>query len=158
MKNHVKILLIYCLISLLGCAEPKYLKQESNLQNEGIETSKANCLYRFNISGLCLSWYWESRPTTKTTGSLIFKIFKINNFDQTDIVVDTFSTPQLILWMQMGSTGHGSSPTQVTKLDTGTFRAANIFFVMTGEWQLKFQFQNENGILDEKIINYTFNN
>lgn len=66
---------------------------------------------------------------------------------QTPIEKDMESLPQLVLWMS--SMGHGSTPSQTQRLDVGTYRASNVFFIMPGDWQLKFQIKNGNELLDE---------
>ena len=67
---------------------------------------------------------------------MIFKVSRTNIFDGSPVLTD-IAFPTLILWMP--SMGHGSSPTRVERLDTGTYRASEVFFVMPGEWELKFE-------------------
>ena len=128
---------------LVGCAQPKYVQESAAAENKITqEENKANCSITFSESQYCLSWYWESKPTASQPGSLIFKIFRQNQFDQTPIELDTPQIPQVILWMP--GMGHGSSPTQTTRLDVGTYRASKVFFIMPGDWEIRFSLkQNE---------------
>ncbi len=141
---------------LLGCAQPKYVKDSGrgNSDQTTEEGTKPECSHQFLHSNLCLIWYWEKIPSSQTEGSLIFKTFKLNLLDQTPVETDPLFIPQLILWMP--SMGHGSTPTQVQRIDTGTFRAQKVFFIMPGDWELKFQIKNGSEILDEAKVNLTF--
>jgi hypothetical protein len=151
-----KSCLIFILIIFVsGCARPKYIEvTNSDTTDETTVESKNECKTSFLRSSLCLLWYWENRPNSQSMGSLIFKIYRLNLLDQTPIEVDPLYTPELILWMP--SMGHGSTPTQIQRIDTGTFRAQRVFFIMPGEWELKFQIKNESEIMDEAKINILF--
>lgn len=150
-------------LSFFSCAEPKYVNATSSpsdspgtLQGEkqNEEQNSVLCETHFKISELCLQWAWEKRPTTKEAGSLIFKTYHLNAFDHSMVEVDPEKPPQLILWMP--GMNHGSTPTQVQRLDVGTFRADKVFFVMPGAWEFRFQFKEGNQILDEARANTSF--
>lgn len=51
--------------------------------------------------------------------------------------------------------GHGSTPTQILKVDTGSYRANNVYFVMPGDWELKFQIKEGSSVLDEAVVSLT---
>lgn len=122
---------------LVGCAQPKYVQESGATENKiAQEENKADCSILFAESKNCLTWYWEKKPTSSQPGSLIFKIFRQNQFDQTPIELDTLQVPEVVLWMP--GMGHGSSPTQTTLLDVGTYRASNVFFIMPGQWEIRF--------------------
>jgi hypothetical protein len=146
---------IFTVFIFSACAEPKYVK-ESGLDNSSqtAQEAKVDCSVSFANSGLCLYWYWEKKPTSSDMGSLIFKTYKLNALDQTPVEVDAVQIPNLILWMP--SMGHGSSPTKVNRVDVGTYRASNVFFIMPGEWELKFQIKIGTEITDEVKVNITF--
>lgn len=146
-----KIIPTLILFFSLGCAQPKYVS-ESDQPNSGPQAAgtKSNCDIQFSNSKYCLSWFWENKPTSTTQGSLIFKIYRLNAFDQTAIQLDTAELPQLILWMP--SMGHGSTPTVVQRLDVGTYRASEVFFIMPGEWDLKFQIKSGSEVTDEALV------
>lgn len=141
-------------VSLMACARPKYAS-EAPLSNETLNhENKASCSYTFQASSFCLSWNWEQKPTASQAGSLVFKVFRLNLYDQSQVVIDTAAVPEVILWMP--SMGHGSSPTQTQRLDVGTYRASNVFFIMPGEWEIKFQVKAGNSIQDEAVVAITF--
>ena len=83
-------------------------------------------------------------------GSFIFKTFQIDAIDGSQNIVDLGGTLAVVLWMP--SMGHGSSPVKVDKLDTGTYRAKNVFFTMGGSWEIRIQLKSGNDIADEAII------
>ena len=127
-----KILLLVTSILLFGCAKPKYENIISNNNDSSIPGQKlTNCSVRFQNSGHCVTWSWEQAPTTSQPGVLIFKILRPNLLDDSAIPVDTVTTPVVLLWMP--SMGHGSTPTTVSKVDIGSYRVSNVFFIMPGE-------------------------
>jgi hypothetical protein len=146
---------ILILAFVVGCAEPKYVK-DSNTNNDGTnaQESKADCQVSFINSGLCLAWFWEKKPTSTEMGSLIFKTYRLNSVDQTPIEVDLTSIPQVVLWMP--SMGHGSTPTQTARVDEGTYRATNVFFIMPGDWEIRFLLKNGTEVIDETRISLVF--
>lgn len=153
MKSQLVFLL--SIAFLLGCAQPKYANSVDSLQDSQVLEAKLNCDLKFENENICLVWSWENKPKSTTDyGSLIFKTFRQNVFDQTPIEIDMDSTPQLILWM--ASMGHGSAPTQTERLDVGTYRAKNVLFIMPGDWQLKFKTTTNQGVEDEVISEIIF--
>lgn len=139
------------LILSLGCANPKYLLQEPNFLGGQGGSSKpiesTNCDLKFAKPDLCLSWYWENRPTPSEAGSLIVKLFRPNNLDGSPVLVTPEASLMLLLWMP--SMNHGSTPTLTQEIDIGTFRIQEVFFIMPGEWDLRFQLQVKDQIQDE---------
>lgn len=143
-------------IFFLACAEPKYFNN-SNPQKEnvgGLEENKIECQATFSKSQLCINWYWVTVPTAKSSGTLIFKTFRPNILDQTAIELDLVDIPQVILWMP--SMGHGSSPTKTERIDQGTYRTTNVFFIMPGEWEIRFQVKSGTEVVDETSIQLVF--
>lgn len=143
MFGKVLVLGIFVLVFTNGCARPKYI-QESAVQSQpqGKLEADADCATTFTQSGFCLSWYWENKPTATQPGQLIFKVYRLNEFDKTPVEVDFKTTPEVILWMS--GMGHGSTPTQTTRLDVGTYRTSNVFFIMPGKWDIRFTVKEEN--------------
>lgn len=146
-----KIITTLILFFSFGCAQPKYISEsDSSAAGQQTAESKVNCDIQFSNSKYCLSWFWENKPTSTNQGSLIFKIYRLNAFDQTAIQLDSAELPQLILWMP--SMGHGSTPTVIQRLDVGTYRASDVFFIMPGEWDLKFQIKTGTEVTDEAQV------
>lgn len=131
----------FVITSVLGCARPKYVNDSGAGNGNSVqEKIKAECSVTFSESKYCVSWYWENKPTTRQPGSLIFKVFRLNQLDQTPIQIDMPMVPEVVLWMP--SMGHGSMPTQTSRLDVGTYRATNVFFMMPGDWEIRFQIKD----------------
>jgi len=135
-------------VSGSGCARPKYLRS-SPIVSEATG-SKASCSVVFSNSGLCLSWYWENKPTERQAGQLVFKTYRLSSLDESALEVDLESLPSVILWMP--SMGHGSTPTQTLRIDQGTYRARNVFFIMPGEWEIRFQVRKGSDVLDQATV------
>jgi len=149
-------IIFFATILLASCAQPKYEVIRSTSSTNSIDQgSKADCSFRFQQSSYCLTWAWEEIPTSMKPGALIFKVFRPNVFDHSPVMTDFSTAPRLVLWMP--SMGHGSSPTEVNRLDTGTYRASNVFFIMPGEWDLRFLAQDSSGDQDEVIVPIVFN-
>lgn len=137
-----------------GCARPKYVEGESGGSSGApAPQAQADCSLRFRVSGFCLSWFWENKPTPTQAGSLIFKVFRENLFDRTPVAVDLPSA-SLMLWMP--GMNHGSSPTRTERLDVGTYRASAVFFIMPGEWDLHFQAKEGAAVQDEAVVSLVF--
>lgn len=139
-----------------GCAKPKYVNETAHdkSQNAGQEAATGVCETIFSTSGLCLFWYWEVKPTAEAQGSLIFKTYRFNHLDQTPVEVDLAQVPQVILWMP--GMGHGSTPTQTTRMDLGTYRVSQVYFVMPGEWEIRFQVKNGSEVVDAAQVSLNF--
>jgi hypothetical protein len=58
------------------------------------------------------------------------------------------------LWMQMGSSGHRSSPLKVTQISPGIYDITKAYFVMKGLWEIKvsYQFHDEVGTLSIPVL------
>ncbi|MBS1960365.1 MAG: hypothetical protein JST80_12885 [Bdellovibrionales bacterium] len=138
---------------LTACAQEKSPPPAKDLFSPTNGERVTDCSIRFKKSGLCLSWGWESQPTSTAMGSLVFKTYRANLLDQSPVQVDLESTPQVILWMP--EMGHGSRPTTVNPIDVGTYRASDVFFVMPGKWEILFQIKSGESVLDEAVVNVT---
>ena len=151
--KYLKLLLLSML--MFGCAQEKKPPDTNKLKpsNTTAREGTADCTYFFNHSRLCLSYSWVKAPTDTELGTFTFKTYRQNVLDQTPIQVDLGSIPDVILWMP--SMGHGSSPVTVEKVDTGTYRATRVFFIMPGEWQIKWQVKQGSTVEDELIVPIT---
>lgn len=151
-----KLWVLLLLGVLVGaCAKPKYAPDTGRREGKPDATgAPLECQARFKSSGLCLTWAWEQEPTSNSPGRLIFKTFQWSPGEQGALKTDTASVPDVVLWMP--SMGHGSSPTHTVRIETGTYQSSKVFFVMPGEWEIRFQVKNGTEILDEARIQYTF--
>lgn len=130
---------------VIGCAEPKYLNApETSRAGTSTQRVDLTCETKLASSGLCVSFVWEAPATASAAGTVVYKTFRLNAFDQSPVLEDPPQELSFVLWMR--DMGHGSAPTQTTKLDTGTFRVTNIFFVMPGDWEFQFRIKETKEI------------
>jgi YtkA-like len=142
------LLLLLAVTFFNSCAKPNYLSPQA--PRGGTQAQKLSaCQARF-ASGHCAALDWETAPSDSDFGSFLFKTFRPNAGDGSPIEVDLDGTATVVLWMP--GMGHGSSPVTVERLDVGTYRARNVFFVMKGDWEVRIQLKDGNEIKDQAII------
>lgn len=139
-------------LALVACAKPKYETVINSTGGEKIE-KVSECGLRMPNTGYCVLTAWEKIPTSKEPGILTLKIVRANALDDSPVVVDLASTPAVILWMP--EMGHGSVPTKVERIDQGSYRVSNVFFVMPGKWEIRIQIKNGDLVQDEAILDFT---
>ncbi len=137
---------------VVGCAQPKYERVDPAPRSDPAQTQNlSNCAVTFQELEYCLLWAWEKLPTSSEQGVLIFKVVRPSLLDGSAIPVDLESViPNVVLWMP--SMGHGSTPTKTVRVDTGSFRTSDVFFIMPGQWEIKFQFKSGDEVVDESIV------
>lgn len=149
-----KTILLTFTLSLLACAQPKYENVLSDSPSTPPSEKFSDCALRLKNSGYCVAWAWEQKPVGTNPGSLAFKILRPNLLDQSAMPADINTDVAIVLWMT--SMGHGSTAVKVEKVDTGSYRATNVRFVMPGDWEIRFQLKNGNHIQDEAVSHITF--
>jgi YtkA-like len=139
------LLLIISLVSL-SCSKPHYIGNgESRIEN--IST---RCEYVFKDEQLCLETKWETLPSESEYGSMLLTF---TDKDDPARVISPKNDPQIVLWMP--SMGHGSSPVTMTLIQDGVYRASEIFFIMPGPWEIRFQLKDGSRIVEEVIQKIT---
>lgn len=139
--------LIPCLL-VMACARPQYFQEGAP---HGVKsTSGLKCAATFAKSGHCVDWYWEVEPTASLEGSLVFKVFRPNLLDQSPVLQDLNETAHVELWMP--DMGHGSTESSTERVDQGTYRAKEVFFVMPGLWEIRFQSRQGETTVDQAIV------
>ena len=131
------------LLLLTACAEPKYVRKDGP-QKSTLAQQKADF-----PSGQAVWLAWEKFPTDQDFGSFVIKLGRMNKADQTAIPEDWDGVVEVELFMP--AMGHGSSPVSVQRVDTGTYRATEVFFTMPGDWEIRIQ-RKKNGSLVEQAI------
>lgn len=105
------------------------------------------CSIKLSQSGHCLSWNWQVEPSSKMAGSMIVKLYRQNKLDGTPVLIEDDNLLAVKLWMP--SMGHGSVPTKTSKMDVGTYQIENVFFIMPGDWEIRFQITKDDVVVDE---------
>ena len=98
----------------------------------------------FESESLCLRSDWELMPTDSTVGSMLLTFSDQKN---PYLLVSPTSEPHVLLWMT--SMGHGSSPVTIESLGPGKFRARDVFFIMPGPWDIKYQLKDGSRVIEE---------
>lgn len=142
---------VFLFLGMAACAQPRYESSPAGGTREGESKQGAyDCSVRFKSSGLCVEWWWEKKPADGEFGSVLFKVFRLSSVDRAPIETDLPYLPSFILWMP--SMGHGSSPTQVSRVETGTYRASQIFFPMPGAWEMRILLKQGDRVDDEAVV------
>lgn len=142
--NAKKTALLILSVFLGACAQPNY-SSDSTLAGGG-QGSLNSCSLRLPQSGHCLAWQWEKKPTNEATGSFVL-------ITSSGVLQDPPGRLEIVLWMP--SMGHGSTPVTVTRLSQGVYRADEVFFIMPGEWEIRFQWKDGEVIREEAIQKIT---
>lgn len=131
---------------LFGCAKPHYV---SGLEGK-IDGIKGDCGLLFSSEDICLKTNWIDKPSESTYGAMELTFTAKNDPSR---FIDPVNSPFILLWMP--SMGHGSSPVTLERTDVGRFKATEIFFIMPGPWEIRYQLKNGQNVVEEKIQNIT---
>lgn len=145
----IKLLFIFfMLIQLnLACAKRNYIDDSTSSLISNTNQDQCQCF--FIKEKICLQIQWESQPSSNNFSSLIMTFTKENSDER----IDPINTPFVMLWMS--SMGHGSTPVTMEKISIGEYRASNIYFVMPGTWDVRFQLKRGNAILEQYVQTIT---
>ena len=140
------LILIFISFIYLSCSKPNYIGNGES-QVENIST---RCEYVFKDEQLCLETNWETLPSESEYGSMLLTF---TDQDDPTRIISPKHDPHIVLWMP--SMGHGSSPVTMTLIQDGVYRASEIFFIMPGLWEIRFQLKDGSRIVEEVIQKIT---
>ena len=143
MKN---IYLCFLAFLLMACGDSHRINDETSFS----ENIDSNCQFYFKTENLCLTTSWEIHPTSETFGSMLLTF---TDKDQPERIISPKNDPTVVLWMT--SMGHGSSPVTMERIEDGRYRASNIYFIMPGPWDIKYQLTDGPTVVEEVIENIT---
>lgn len=126
---------------LVACANPDYVSNDNKKQSP----EKA-CDVVFEKAHACATIAWATAPAKSQDSKFTFTIQAIAG-ESLDKVLN--ADLEVILWMP--SMGHGSSPTKVQKVNGTTYDVSDVYFIMGGDWEIRFVLKNGNDILDEAV-------
>jgi len=137
---------------LAACAQKKYVRGPGGEGGQN-KPGQLSCTAKFQTSGACLIHNWEKIPKDSELLSFTFKISRPNALDNTPVPFEFAQPLEVVLWMP--SMGHGSSPVELEKIDSGTYRASRVFFSMPGEWEIRIEVKNGAALADQAVLNIT---
>ncbi|MDG0816308.1 FixH family protein [Bdellovibrio svalbardensis] len=140
----MKIFFVTITLLLVACARPDYLDPQQNTKQDSPEQS-SNCDFIFANSQNCAQLEWTKGPQSPAESEFIVKLsLPLKNPSQ---------TLSAVLWMP--SMGHGSSPVKIEKIEEGVFRINKVFFIMPGDWEIRFYIKDTTTIFDQATVKLT---
>ena len=142
MKLTLLVFLTFFLLS--SCGKSPLLQElpQTQVGQQSLETNR-----KFSISSQVVQLNWLTGINTTEEGKVILLLTKNGAlFDDGEYTLGAF------LWMK--SMGHGSSPIVITKLTTGVYQLSELFFTMTGDWQLHLTLSRNQSIVEEIEYKY----
>ena len=144
--------------TFLACAKPTLPTQPAGgpiSDNPSVLASSGlSCELRFPKQNVCLNWGWVKRQTDETYGVLWVKIHRPNLWDQTPVLTDPLGALKVELFMP--SMNHGSNETATHRLDIGTFKIEDVFFIHAGDWEIRFHLYENTNLLDSLAVPILF--
>lgn len=144
-----RFLLIFGMLLFAAACGDSHRVNETPFEARTQEVSD-ECEYYFESEALCLRARWDTRATESTFGSMTLTFTERNSPTRP---VSPKRDPFIQLWMP--SMGHGSSPVTMTLLEEGVYKAEDIFFIMPGPWDIRFQLKDGSIVVEEKIQKIT---
>jgi hypothetical protein len=135
----INLFVLISILSLVSCGKSPLLKQISKEQGtiQTMDTQKS-----FNTTSQNIQLNWITSINTTEEGKAIVLLTKNGAiFDDSNYSLGAY------LWMK--SMGHGSSPIVITKLANGVYQLSELYFSMTGDWQLHLTLNKNNSIIDD---------
>lgn len=144
----MKIILLIMAILVTACGDSHRVNDPNPYSRN--EEATAECKMYFKTENLCLKATWDNLPTESTFGSMTLTF--TDKADPTRIISPQHG-PSILLWMP--SMGHGSSPVTITLIEDGIYKADDIFFIMQGPWEIRYQIKDGDKVVEEIIQDIT---
>lgn len=141
---------IFALVSMVifvNCAKANYRDVETNLDQ--VNQQNTPCAQSWVQSSLCVDLVWKQLQTEEDRGVFELRFYHLDN---PSVLVDPAETLAVSLWMP--SMGHGSAPVKVEKIADGHYLVSEVYFVMSGDWDIRVQQKQEKTVLDQAIFTY----
>ena len=165
MKGFGQIFLLLAASSLSGCLNSPILNhtEEQPSTPKSTESLGASqqqpCLYELKQTHLCVDITWKQQQTSDEMGTGQMGSFDLFFWDPatgnrtTGPFLDPGAIVTVKLWMKMTGMSHGSSPTTVTPTNqAGIFSVTDVYFSMSGKWEIQINLLNDSQKLIEKTI------
>lgn len=112
---------------------------------------------KFN-NGVHAHLFWEQGPQENAESVLRIEFMNAATHSPTEVI----GVPKVSLWMP--DMGHGSSPTALQRvldpngqIRTGVYRVLNIYFVMSGVWEVRVELNNADGSTETQSFEVNIN-
>ena len=135
MRNY-KITLLCLSLLFLSCGKPPILNKLENNKNDSNEQIFTGEYFPKEKINFRLSW--TIKPTLENLSSFSLKLSKPLSESQT---INTY------IWMP--DMGHGSSPIEISQLNTTDFIMSEIAVVMPGLWIIHIEILDNNQVIDK---------
>lgn len=133
----------FILFVLFGCAKPNY--QDINLHP--YEVDKKNYQLKMASLPIQIKLTFDQVPNGREANTFLLQL---ENFDAAKQQEIDFNVA-VKLWMP--SMGHGSSPVKVEKIAPGLFKVTQVYFIMSGDWEIRIQIKDkQTGQLIEQVV------
>lgn len=161
MKPQIVLILQFFLFFLLqSCAKPNYQDPIANITVTKPQTSpetekpqEINCELYLSKRQICLHLQWLEKPSSQNNSSFLLtftqgktsQVLSSENFE--NLVLNL----KVLLWMP--GMGHGSVPVIIKRnADSQTLTIERVYFIMPGNWEIRFQIKENENISDETFI------
>lgn len=135
---------------IASCGRPPLLKKLSKENGSPGVITALESQAGFKTTGQEIKIQWLTALNTNGEGKALVILSKNGS-----IFSDDRFTLGAYLWMK--SMGHGSSPVVVTKIAEGIYQLSEIYFTMTGSWQLHVTLNQGNKVVEDSEYDYTIN-
>ncbi len=142
-------LTVLTVILSLSCARANY--QNEQLDINQINQQNEQCSKSFSTVLLCVDLIWEKLPTEDERGVFRLQFYRIA---EPGTYIEPTLAPSVQLWMP--SMGHGSAPVQLTKIADGVYRVSEVYFVMSGDWEIRVQQKNGKDLVDQVVFPFVW--
>ncbi len=112
------------------------------------------CAHFFSHENLCARAEWIQGPHVGSENQMRIRFWNPKSGTHEGPFADPINDVIVQLWMP--SMNHGSSPVKVLRESAGVYFATQIFFTMTGDWEVRFQLKQGRTLLEQSVESYVF--
>jgi len=134
------------MILFFGCAKPNYVNDSQVISRDDLSI----CDFKLKSDDLCMNTNWITLPSESVYGTMEVTFSAVNDPRQEISPIHELS---VFLWMP--SMGHGSSPVNIEEIRPGKFKVSQIYFIMPGSWEIKFQLKEKEKLIEELVYSLT---
>lgn len=145
----MKLILLLLGFFTVSCGNSPLLNHEMEKGFLAKNPSYAVAENRFSKSNFSFTVDW-SEPPKVGEAKFLLRLWKTDSGTINGPYVDPKQNLHVFLWMP--SMGHGSSPVKLKKLASGEYEVSNVYFIMGGKWEVKFQLLSSNKVEDETVL------